>query len=312
MVNLNHFHFQGDSPLAPTIFELMEKKIVLLDGAMGTELIRHGLKRGMCPEQWNMEKPHTIKEIHKDYYQSGADVVLTNTFGGNQIKLSSYQLEKRCYEINLRAARLAGEVRPLNKFIAGSMGPTGKFLNPYGDYSETDFEEAYGQQAKGLEEGGVDFFLIETQYDLREALCALRAVRKQTQTPAFVTMTFDHFQKGYFTVMGNSVSQCLREFESQKVPVTGANCTLDSQQMSDLVRILRQTTSLPLLVQANAGQPVISYSTWEVSYSQSVEDYVRYIPQMIENGARFIGGCCGTNPAYIRRMSQVLENSNKS
>ncbi|MBS3818040.1 homocysteine S-methyltransferase family protein [bacterium] len=293
--------------MSSTIFKLVKEKIVRLDGAMGTELIRHGLKTGTCPEQWNIESPQIIKSIHKNYFQSGADAVQTNSFGGNKIKLSYYNMGEQCYEINYRAAQLAKEVRPKNKFIAGSIGPTGKFLKPYGFYTEKDFEEAYGEQAQGLEKGGADFLLIETQYDLREALCALRAGQKWTHIPVFVTMTFDHFKRGYFTVMGNSVAQCMKEFESQGVPISGANCTLDTQKMSELIKVIRRTTSLPLIAQANAGQPILSSSTGEVSYSQSIDDYVKYVPRMIENGANILGGCCGTDPQYINRLDQIIK-----
>jgi len=215
-------------------------------------------------------------------------------------------LEKRCYELNLAAATIANEVKPKGKFVAGSMGPTGKFLKPQGKFSEEEFEEAYAEQAKGLSDGQVDFLLIETQYDLKEALCALRGARKVSDLPVFVTITFNHHPRGFFTLMGNSVDQCMEALETEQVPAVGTNCTLNSAEMVDLVKIMREKTSLPLIAQANAGQPSLS-KEGEVSYSQGIEDYVRYIPQMAENGANLIGGCCGTNPDYINRMAQLLK-----
>jgi len=289
-----------------TILDAIKKRIVLLDGGMGTELIAHGFPQGACPESWNVEKPDIVKKIHTSYFDAGSDAVLTNSFGGSQIKLESYHLGDRCYELNLAAARNAIDVRPEGKFVGGSMGPIGKFLKPVGEYEEDQFESAYAEQAKGLVEGGVDFLLIETQYDLMEALCALRGTRRVTDLPVFVTMTFKTGPRGFFTEWGNSVTQCLEALEKEEVRVIGTNCSLDSEEMVDLIKVIRINTSRPIIAQANAGKPSLS-AEGEVSYEQSIEDYVRFIPQMIENGANLIGGCCGTNPEYIRRMAETLK-----
>jgi 5-methyltetrahydrofolate--homocysteine methyltransferase len=289
-----------------SIFELMKERIVLLDGGMGTELIKRGFPQGECPELWNVEKPEVVEEIHRSYFDANSDVVLTNSFGGNRIKVSAHGLEKRCYELNHAAAQIAKGVKKENGFVAGSMGPTGKFLKPQGEYSEQEFEEAYAEQAKGLSDGGVDFLLIETQYDLREALCALKGAREVCDLPVFVTMTYNHVPRGFFTIMGNSVAQCVKELEENGVPVLGSNCTLNSEEMADLVKIMRGFTSLPLIAQANAGKPSLS-AEGEVSYSQGPEDYVRFIPRMIENGANLIGGCCGTDPGYIKKMAEIIK-----
>jgi 5-methyltetrahydrofolate--homocysteine methyltransferase len=289
-----------------TILDLVKERLVLLDGGMGTELIRHGFPQGECPESWNEKKPEIVKKIHSSYYDAGSDAVLTNSFGGNKIKLASHGLEDKCHELNFAAAQLASHVKPDGKFVAGSMGPTGKFLKPHGEYTEEEFEEAYAVQAKALTDGGVDFLLIETQYDLKEALCALRGAKESSSLPVFVTMTFNRNPRGYFTIMGNSVSQCVKEFEAQEVPAIGTNCTLNSADMVDLIKIMREATPLPLIAQANAGQPFFS-SDGKVLYSQDVEDYVKYIPQMIKNGANLIGGCCGTNPDYIKRMAEIIK-----
>lgn len=292
--------------MSDTILDTIQKRIVLLDGGMGTELIAQGFPQGECPESWNVNKPDVVQNIHKNYFDAGSDAVLTNSFGGSQIKLEAYGLGDRCYELNLEAARNAIEVRPKGKFVGGSVGPIGKFLKPLGNYEETQFEDAYGQQAKGLSEGGVDFLLIETQYDLREALCALRGARHVTETPVFVTMTFKTGPRGFFTEWGNSVIQCVEALEKEGVPVIGTNCTLDSEEMVDLVKIIRENTTLPIIAQANAGKPSLS-DKGEVAYEQSMEDYVRFIPQMIQNGASVIGGCCGTNPEYIKRMAARIK-----
>ncbi len=294
--------------MGQSIFDAIQKGIVLLDGGMGTELIAHGFPQGACPETWNVEKPDIVKKIHKSYYDAGSDVVLTNSFGGSKIKLEDYGEGDRCYGLNRAAAEIAIQIKREGKFVAGSMGPIGKFLKPAGEYEKEQFIDAYAEQARGLSDGGVDFLLIETQYDLQEAICALHGARNVTENPVFVTMTFNRGPRGYFTIMGNSVAQCIKKLEEEKVPVVGTNCTLNSEEMVDLVKIIRESTSLPIIAQANAGKPSVS-GEGEVSYAQKIEDYLRFIPQMVENGANLIGGCCGTNPEYIRRMAQILKKN---
>ncbi len=292
--------------MSPTIFDLIKERVVLLDGGMGTELIKRGFPQGACPESWNKDKPEVVEEIHKSYFEAGSDVVLTNSFGGSQIKLSAHGLEDRCYELNKAAATVANAVKPDGKFVAGSMGPTGKFLKPQGEFTEEEFVTAYEEQAKGLNDGKVDFLLIETQYDIKEALCAVQGAKKTSDLPIFVTMTFNLTPRGYFTLMGNRVEQCIEELESQDVSVLGSNCTLNSAEMVDLIKLMREKTSLPLVAQANAGKPSLS-KDGEVAYSQGLEDYVSYIPQMIKNGASLVGGCCGTDPDYIKRMADIVK-----
>lgn len=290
------------------ILDLIRERIVLLDGGMGTELIKAGLPQGSCPELWNIENPEVVRAIYRSYYQAGSDAVLTNTFGGNQIKLSSFGLEKRCHELNFAAAQLANEVRPEGKFIGGSIGPTGKFLQPQGEFTEKEFEEAFAVQAKALTLGKVDFLMIETMYDLREALCAVRAAQRASSLPLIVSMTFNRLPRGFFTLMGNSIRQCLEELEGMEVAVAGSNCTLNSAEMADLIGEMKKFTSLPLVAKPNAGQPVLT-KTGEVAYSQDIKDFLRHIPRIIENGASLVGGCCGTNPDYIRGMAEIIKKS---
>jgi 5-methyltetrahydrofolate--homocysteine methyltransferase len=288
------------------MLELARSRTVLLDGAMGTELMARGLPQGASPESWNIDRPDVVREIHTAYFAAGSDVVSTNSFGGSPVKLAAYGLAGRAYELNRAAARLAREAAPAGRHVAGSMGPTGKFLKPQGEYTEEEFAAAYAEQARGLADGGADVLLIETQYDLREALAALRGARSVTALPVFVTMTFNAFPRGYFTLMGDTVDRAAAELEQGGARAIGANCTLNSEQMVGCVRALRATTALPVIAQANAGQPVVD-ADGQVSYSQGLEDYVLFVPEIVRAGANFIGGCCGTNPSYIRAMSRIIQ-----
>ena len=294
--------------MSRNILELVRARTVLLDGAMGTELMARGLPQGVCPELWNAERPEVVKGIHRDYFAAGADVVSTNSFGGSRTKLAAHGFEPRVSELNRAAARLAREAAPAGKYVAGSMGPTGKFLRPQGEFSEAQFEAVFAEQAEALSEGGADVLLIETQYDLREALCALRGARRASALPVFVTMTFNAFPRGYFTLMGDSVARCLQALEKDGAKAVGANCTLNSEAMAGLVKAMRPETRLPLIAQANAGQPVLGRDGG-VTYSQGLEDYLRFVPDIIRAGANLIGGCCGTSPSFIKAMAESLERS---
>jgi len=287
------------------LLELVRIRTVLFDGAMGTELMARGLGAGVPPELWNAEKPAAVREVHAAYFEAGSDVVSTNSFGGTPIKLAASRLAARAFELNLAAARLAREAAPAGRYVAGSMGPTGKFLKPQGPAIEADLVASYAEQARGLAEGGVDVFLIETQYDLREALAAVRGVRSVSPLPVFVTLTFNSFPRGYFTLMGDPAPRSAAELEKAGAAAVGANCTLSPEQMVGCVSALRAVTSLPVIAQANAGQPVVG-EDGTVGYSQTVEDYVRFVPAIVEAGAGFVGGCCGTNPATIRAMARII------
>jgi 5-methyltetrahydrofolate--homocysteine methyltransferase len=287
------------------LLDLVRSRTVLFDGALGTELMARGLGRGAPPELWNAEKPDLVREVHAAYFEAGADVVSTNSFGGAPLRLAAHGLENRAFALNRAAARLARDAAPPGRFVAGSMGPTGKFLEPQGQADESELSASYAEQARALIEGGVDLFIIETQYDLREALAALRGVQSVSPLPVFVTMTFGSTPRGCFTIMGDAAARAAAALEEAGAAAVGANCTLTSEQMVGCVRALRAATTLPVIAQANAGQPV-PHPDGTVSYPQTVDEYVRHVPALVSAGAGIVGGCCGTTPAHIRAMAAVL------
>ena len=278
---------------------------VLMDGAFGTELMKIIPRTGPCPELVNIEYPEAVRAVHRDYFEAGSDAVTTNSLGANPLKLAASGLSERARELAAAAARAAASVRPPGKFVAGDVGPTGKLLRPQGPYSETEFEDGFAVQAEGLAEGGADFILIETMFDLREALCAVRGSRRGAPgLPVLATMTFNRTKRGFFTLMGDGLEKCARAFEAESLPAFGANCTLPSDEMADLVAAWKPLTSTPLIAQANAGKPEIRDG--RVVYSQNEDEYLKEIPRLIQNGARIIGGCCGTTPSFIRRMAALI------
>lgn len=287
------------------VIEFMKKEILILDGAMGTQLIERGLKKGECPELWNLEKPEIIMEIHRNYFEAGADAVLTNTFGGNSIKLAHFKLEERAREINLAGARIAVGVKPEGKFVGGDIGPTGKILKPYGPLDEMSAISSFEEQAKALAEGKVDFIIIETMSDLKEAILALRGAKKVTFLPVLVSLTYQRTPRGFFTIMGNSLPDCVRTLEEEGADAIGTNCNIGSAEMVLLVKELKAQTSLPIFVEPNAGKPILS-EEGIVHYEESPEYFAENILKIFELGVNGIGGCCGTTPLYIKKIVEKI------
>ena len=268
-------------------------------------LIDAGMKPDECPELWNVEKSFIIKEIHQRYFDAGADVVLTNTFGGTEIKLGTKGLEKRAEELNKAAVRNARSACKANRYVAGDIGPTGKFLPPVGDITEGELYQSFSRQAEVLLQEGVDIIVIETMYDLREALQAVKAVRDTSSSiPLVTTMTFEKKKRGFFTLMGDTPEKCFSALESSGVNIVGANCTLEGKDMVELCKLVCDKTPLPLIFQPNAGQPDVINA--QVAYPQTPKEFARDIDQLVESGARIVGGCCGTTPAFIKEAWEVL------
>lgn len=297
-----------------SILEWIGKQTLLFDGAMGSVLIEKGLKSGECPEEWNLKRPEVIQGIHRDYFKAGANIILTNTFGANRIKLKSYGLAEKVEEINRRGVEVALAARPSQSgglfFVAGDIGPTGQFLQPLGDYTYGEFREVFAQQAMALAAGGADVICIETMYDKEEVRAALEGAREAGGLPVFATMTFQRSRRGFFTMMGLEAIEAMRLLESGGACAIGANCSTGAEDMLELVRILRGATELPLIAQPNAGSPVIEEGV--ARYLQSPEEFSRAAFALVEAGAGLIGGCCGTNPAFIQSLADRIRQSSSA
>lgn len=288
-----------------TILELLSERVVILDGAMGSLLIDAGLPAGVPSEKWNAEKPEIIRSIHRKYFEAGSDVVLTNTFGGTRIKLEGLKEGNNLEEYNFAAVDNAKQACPEHGYIAGDIGPTGKFLPPVGTATIEDFFENFYEQAKILAKGGVDFFFIETMMDIVEAEAAIKAAKKAANIPVFASITFQKTKRGFFTVMGNSVQQSIEVLEKNNVDVIGVNCTIGSDEMIELIPILRDGTKLPISAKPNAGKPELKEG--KVFYPTNKIDFAKDIHQMIKAKVNVVGGCCGTKPQYIQEIAKLLK-----
>lgn len=284
---------------------VLETRILLLDGGMGSLLIADGLTAGQAPEWWVLEHPDRISRAHRAYAEAGADVIHTVTFGANAPKLEAVGLAGRDDEVNRRAVDLARESAGDRTWVAGDLGPTGKFFPPMGDASEERLEEVYRQQVGQLADAGVDLISIETMYDVREALAAVRAAR-EVDLPVLASMTFERRRRGFFTLVGNRVGPSLRTLGEAGADAVGFNCSVESEPMVDLVVEAAAEVDLPLVAQPNAGQPRATADG--VVYDADAATFVADLIRMVEAGARIVGGCCGTDPSFILAARNALDS----
>lgn len=283
-------------------FILTKPDPVILDGGMGTQLDAVGLKMGGGT---NLSNSEAVLSIHRAYIESGADLILTNTLTMNRIYIESGDEGLDVRAVNLAGARLAREAAGDKQYVLGDIGSTGKILKPYGPLDEAKAFETYQEQASLLLEGGVDGFIIETMFDLREAVCALRACTSVSDLPIFVSMAFRTTRNGGETIMGNSSTECARSIEEAGGSVVGANCgDIDPNQMAEVIRVMAASTSLPIIAQPNAGIPRVE--SGRSVFSMAPEDFADGIDKCLEAGAKLVGGCCGTTPAHIKMIADRL------
>lgn len=287
------------------ISTLKEKKILVSDGAWGTELFKKGFQSGSCPELWNLEKPEVIFSIAKSYIESGSDIISTNSFGASKIKLDNFGLGDKTYLINKKAAELSKEAAN-DKLVMGSVGPSGKFLIS-GEISEQDLINSFLPQLQGLIDGGVDAIIFETFYDLDELICGINTLNQFSKIPVIASFTFNKNIDGkYYTLMGNQISEVYRNIIEHNIDFAGVNCGngyFDSIQI--VSEIKNQFPELKLLVQPNAGLPEIKDN--QLMYSESADKIIPAVKNFIEADVKIIGGCCGTTPEHIKVIRKIVD-----
>jgi methionine synthase I (cobalamin-dependent) len=289
---------------------VIKHRVVLFDGGLGTMLIAAGLTRGEIPETWVVSKSEKIGEVHTAYLAAEAEVATTASFGANRIKLQSSEpgrkldaakVNEKAVEIARTAVEHSGKH---DRFIAGDMGPTGLFFPPVGTLKPEEARAAFKEQAKALDRGGVDILIVETMYDLREAVEALRAAREVSNLPVVVSLTFDRKPRGFFTMMGDTTEKAAETLLKEGASVIGANCTLQSGEMIELVEEFRLVTDAPLIFQPNAGRPVMEHGI--PVYKQRPREFAEDVVKIVAAGANAVGGCCGTTPDFIREVHSSL------
>jgi 5-methyltetrahydrofolate--homocysteine methyltransferase len=283
--------------------ELKSGKVLISDGAWGTFLQAKGLQPGECPEEWNITHPDDVLDIAKSYIDAGSDMVETNSFGGSKYKLANYGLQDKVFALNKAAAEISRKAAK-DKYVLGSIGPTGKILM-MGEVTSVELYEAFKEQAIALEAGGADALMIETMTDLEEAIQAIKAAKENTACEVFCTMTFDKTIQGDFrTMMGVSPADMVEQIIDAGAELIGANCGNGSKDMIGIVKEIRKINrDIPILIHANAGAPI--YKDGETVFPESPDEMCTYAQGLINAGANIIGGCCGTTPAHI---AKIVEN----
>jgi len=294
------------------------EKIILLDGAIGTELDKRGLMgRASC----NLDAPEVVLQIQQEYARCGCDALTTNTLTMNRIYIETHNIGVSMRDVNKAGVELARQAAGEERYVLGDISSTGQLLEPYGSYKEQQFYDAYKEQAEILAEAGVDGFIIETIFDLREALCALKACKDNFSLPIIVSIAFATETKGARTIMGNTASECTKQLTDAGADAIGANCgDLDPAQMAVVVSLLKKETNVPILAQPNAGKPKLiedktvpsaslspKDSLWRTSFDMEPASFAVGINKCLQAGAQIVGGCCGTTPAHIRAVADLLK-----
>jgi 5-methyltetrahydrofolate--homocysteine methyltransferase len=283
---------------------LRNKDVILLDGAMGTQLDKRGL---MGRGRNNIDAPEAMLQIHQEYARCGCDALTTNTLTMNRIYIETHNVGVSVRDVNRAGAELTRQAAGDNQYVLGDISSTGQLLEPYGTYKESQFYDAFKEQAEILAEAGVDGFIIETMFDLREALCALRACKDNIGLAVIVSIAFATETRGARTIMGNSAEQCAKRLTDAGADVIGTNCgELDPAQMSAVVSLLRSATILPILAQPNAGKPRLVGD--KTVFEMAPGPFAAGIHQCLQAGVRLVGGCCGTTPEHIRAVAELLRD----
>ena len=277
--------------------------IEIFDGAMGTMLQAGGLKAGACPELMNVEAPDVVKKIHRAYIEAGATIIETNTFGASSLKLAHYGLESRVRELNFAAVKVAKDAAQGQAKVAGSIGPTGKFIAPLGDLDFDDAYKIFYEQAQALADAGADFLIIETCIDIQEMRAALLAAKDACNLPIICQLSYSEDGR---TVTGTDPQSAAVILEAMGASIIGVNCSLGPEQLVPVVKILAENCRVPISVQPNAGMPYLENGV--TKFPMDAKTFGSWGAKLVEAGATYLGGCCGTTPDHIRELSLNVKN----
>ena len=289
--------------------EAIGKKTLILDGAMGTELFIRGVEPGQCNEYLNIEKPDIVYDVQRSYVEAGSDIIITNTFGANGISLERHGLGSRAGEINKAGAEISRKAAGEGKYVLGDIGPCGDFLEPLGMLSVERLKECIAIQAKGLLEGGVDGFIIETMTALEEIIAAIEAVRSVSDLPVFGSIAFDPVGDDFRTMMGVDVKSAVLAIRGAGADAVGFNCgtvTLDGYiKLAEKYADAAEGLGLVLFAEMNAGLPELVDGM--AVYKVGGEEFANTAEKIKALGFSILGGCCGTTPKHIKALAGKLK-----
>ncbi|MDP8233282.1 MAG: homocysteine S-methyltransferase family protein [Candidatus Saelkia tenebricola] len=282
------------------INNILKKRPLILDGAIGTLLQKKGVSSRICIEKWCLDNPDIISQIHSDYSQAGADIIYTSTFGSNRIKLAQYGISD-VISVNKKLAQLAKKSVSNGVMVAGDISSTGKLVKPFGAFEFEDAVNVFKEQVKGLLQGKVDLFVIETMMDIQEARAALLAVKELSDKFVIVTMTYD---KNGRTLSGTDPVTALITLQSLGADAVGCNCSTGPRDMLKIISSLRPYSKVPLVAKPNAGLP--SLVNGETVFNMNPSEFAFFSKKLVNSGASILGGCCGTTPLYIVQLRNAI------
>lgn len=281
--------------------QLTENKITIYDGGTGTNLIAAGMSRGVCPEAWVLEHPEVLLALQGGYVNAGSQIILAPTFGANRERLKGYRKESDIIKLNTENVNLSRKAAAGKALVAGDISMSGVMIYPDDDESLEEAMEVYREQAQILYEAGVDLFAVETMISLEDARAALRSIREVCDLPVMVTMSFEPNGRSLY---GDRPEDAAAELTEEGADAVGINCSAGPELILPFVEAMRKATDLPLIAKPNAGLPV-THSDGSVTYDMSPEDFVMHMKKLVEAGASIIGGCCGTTPQYIKKLTEI-------
>ena len=280
--------------------------IIICDGAMGTYLNQKGVSYDHCFDELNLSQPDLIGEIHREYIDAGAEIIETNTFGANSMRLASHALESQVRNINLKAAKIAREARDISGqdvLIAGSIGPLGKHLEPFGKINAEQAYEIYTEQIEALLEGGIDLFMAETLSNLAEMEIIVKAIKKVSELPIVAQLTYTAEGK---TLLGSTPEESIAALAPLGVDVIGANCSVGPQKMLEVIQQFSELGAGFISAQPNAGLPRLYGGRFV--YFSSPDYFGEYARKFVDSGVTLVGGCCGTTPDHIKAVAEALKD----
>ncbi|MGN1307352.1 MAG: homocysteine S-methyltransferase family protein [Faecousia sp.] len=280
---------------------LCKKKIVLLDGATGSNLMKAGMPRGVCTEAWVCEHPQALLELQRAYVRAGSDIIYAPTFSANRHSLARHGLEARVRELNTKLVALSKEAAEGNALVAGDLTTTGVPLEPMGTMRYQTLFDLYREQIEALCEAGADLLVVETMLAVDETTVALEAAQAVCDLPVLCSLTVQADGSAYF---GGDCVEAVQTLQELDAAAVGINCSCGPEQLVSLVRNMQRVARVPLLVKPNAGLPAISDSG-EAVYPMGAAEFARHMAVLTEAGARLIGGCCGTTPEFIAELNQI-------
>ncbi len=281
-------------------------EILVADGATGTNYQAMGIEIGVPPEEWVFDKPENVLALHRAFVDAGSDIILTCTFGGTRLRMRDSKYADRAPELNRRAAELARQAASAREgvLVAGSMGPTGMLMEPFGELTHAAAADAYAEQAAALTAGGVDLLLLETFFALEEAQAAIEGVKRASALPLVVSFSYD---QGTRTMMGLTPTQVVQAIAPLGVAAIGANCGKSLEGMEQVVNeMVALKTGIPLWIKPNAGLPRMEGDI--ARYDTTPATMGEYAARFVAAGARIVGGCCGNSPAHVAAIAHAVKD----